>query len=186
MVGSFSKSGVATAALFDSEVKDEEITNMLSLTSPNATRWLGLHRQARRNRELQPNLSMALCGDSTGLEEEDDAMSEASEGNANSVSSGSSRSGQEEREEKEEEGSSDDERVASNVSKDKAFPLKHRLLNNSQFNLNNQWETVLATPAETSAVLQSHDGTRLDEAHLILVAAVEQAEATRLQVVLYL
>mmetsp|Transcript_6900 Transcript_6900/g.22669 ORF Transcript_6900/g.22669 Transcript_6900/m.22669 type:complete len:246 (-) Transcript_6900:100-837(-) len=48
---------------------------------------------------------------------------------------------------------------------------------------NAQFESVLASPAEVSAILQSHDGTRLDEAHLLMMALVQQMEAPRLQVV---
>jgi len=40
MVGSFSKSGVATTALFDSQKSDTGWHKVLSLASPNATRWL--------------------------------------------------------------------------------------------------------------------------------------------------
>ena len=52
MVGSFSKSGVATAALMDAQREDYSWDKVLGLASPNATRWLGLHRQCQRNREL--------------------------------------------------------------------------------------------------------------------------------------
>jgi len=69
MVGSFSKSGVATTALFDSQKSDTDWHKVLSLASPNATRWLGLHRQAMRNRMLQPNIAEALCGDKAGKED---------------------------------------------------------------------------------------------------------------------
>mgnify|MGYP001184436558 FL=1 len=69
MVGSFSKSGVATTALFDSQKSDTGWHKVLSLASPNATRWLGLHRQAMRNRMLQPNIAEALCGDKAGKED---------------------------------------------------------------------------------------------------------------------
>ena len=69
MVGSFSKSGVATTALFDSQKADTGWHKVLSLASPNATRWFGLHRQAMRNRMLQPNIAEALCGDKAGKED---------------------------------------------------------------------------------------------------------------------
>ena len=45
------------------------MAQVLSLASPNATRWLGLHRQAMRNRMLQPNIAEALCGDKAGKED---------------------------------------------------------------------------------------------------------------------
>lgn len=176
MVGSFSKSGVATAALIDAQQKDEDWNKVLSLASPNATRWLGLHRQAMRNRELQPNIATALCGDAKGKEDELD-----DEGEADSLSeSGSSCSGDEN-----EKGavSDDDDLVESQVRKGMPFPLRHRLLTNDEFSLNRQLESVLTSPAEVSALMQSHDGCRLEEAHLHLLTLTLQMAAPRLQVV---
>ena len=160
MVGAFSKSGVATAALMESQRVDENWTKMVGLASPNATRWLGLSRQAKRNRELQPNIATALCGDTAGKEDE-------LEGDENN----------------QDECDSDDDLIESNVRKDKDFPLRHRLLTNDEFNINRQWESVLESPAEVSALLQSHDGTRLEEAHMLVVTLGQSMEAPRLQVV---
>eukprot|EP00966_Prymnesium_polylepis_P047878 1108793-Prymnesium_polylepis.1 len=160
MVGSFSRSGVATAALMDAQREDDNWDHVLSLASPNVTRWLGLVKQATRNRELQPSIAVALCGDATGKEEESDSEAGSLSG------SGSSRSGGEE---DKGEVSSDDDLIESKVRANKGFPLNHRLLTNDEFNLNNQWESVLAGPAEVSGQLQSHDGTRLEEAHLLMM-----------------
>ena len=61
--------------------------------------------------------------------------------------------------------SEDDDLVESQIRKGAPFPLRHRLLTNDEFSLNSQLESVLTSPAEVSALLQSHDGCRLDEAH---------------------
>ncbi|KAL1499273.1 hypothetical protein AB1Y20_011483 [Prymnesium parvum] len=50
---------------------------MLSLAAPNATRWLGLHKQAMRNRELRPNICEALCGKAAGVDDESEAAGSA-------------------------------------------------------------------------------------------------------------
>ena len=54
MVGSFSKSGVVQCELFDSQRMDEDWGKVLTLASPNATRWLGLHRQAQSRAAALP------------------------------------------------------------------------------------------------------------------------------------
>jgi len=175
MVGAFSKSSVAQAGLVESQQNDDEWDKSWSLSAPNHTRWLGLHRQATKNRNLQPNISEALCGDPAG---KDDHLDD--EVDAGDLSeSGSGRSGTE----SEKAVSSDDELVESQVRSGKDYPLEHRLLTKDEFDLNAQFESVLASPAETSAILQVHDGTRLEEAYDCLQVIVEQAEAPRVQVV---
>ena len=90
MVASFGRSGVATAALITSQLQDEGVSVLMSLDKPNHTRWLGLYRQSRGLRLLQPNLGESLCGDKEGVEEEtDDSGGELSD------DSGSGRSGSE-------------------------------------------------------------------------------------------
>ena len=179
MVGSFSKSGVATADLMDSQREDVDWDKCVSLSSPNATRWLGLVRQATRNRELQPNIAKALCGDEAGKDDPDEAMDAV-----DSLSdSGSSRSGGSERPIEKEPYSSDDDVVEAKVRKDAAHPLSHRLLTNQEFNLNRQWESVLSHPAEVSGLLQSHDGTRLEEAQLFMLTLSQVMELPRIQLV---
>ena len=178
MVGSFSKSGVAQCELFDSQRMDEDWGKVLTLASPNATRWLGLHRQAQRNRELQPYLSKALCGTEEGKEDsdEDDLLPppDLSE-------SGSAMSDEEEQEQ--DSDSSDDDVIESAVRTDKEHPLKHRLLSLDEFKVNAQFESVLSHAAEVSALLQSHDGTRLEEAQLFMLTLAQVMEAPRIQVV---
>ena len=176
MVGSFSRSGVATAALMDAQREDDSWDKVVTLSSPNATRWLGLHRQAMRNRELQPNISKALCGDETGKEDPEDVE------HADILSaSGSSRSGSEVPSAN--EASSDEDVIEARVRANKEFPLSHRLLTNAEFTLNRQWESMLAHPAEVSALLQSHDGTRLEEAHLFMMSLAQVMELPRVQLV---
>ena len=182
MVGSFSKSGVATAALMDAQRDDDTWDRMVTVASPNTTRWLGLHKQSMRNRELQPNINTALCGDEKGKEDEDE-----DEDLADEVSdSGSDGSGDEELwapPPRVEEGSDDDDLVESNVRANKAFPLAHRLLTQTEFIHNAQFESCLVSPAEVSAMLQSHDGCRLEEAQLFMLTLVQQMEAPRMHVV---
>ena len=186
MVGSFSKSGVATAALMDAQREEDGWDRMLSIAAPNTTRWLGLHRQAMRNRELQPNIAMSLCGDSAGKEDQDeeedkdeDVLSE----------SGSEGSGDEElwappdKRHLQQAVSDDEDLIESNVRAGKDFPLAHRLLTQTEFMQNAQFESVLTSPAEVSAMLQSHDGCRLEEAQLFMLTLTQQMEAPRLQLV---
>ena len=47
--------------------------------------------------------------------------------------------------------------------------------------MNDQRDSVLASPAEAAVTLQSWDGVRLDEAHLLMNALMLEAEAPRLQ-----
>ena len=177
MVGCFSRSGVATSALMDAQREDHSWDKVLGLASPNVTRWLGLHRQSQRNRELQPNICKALCGVEIGVEDEMDPEVDI-EGLSDS---GSSRSGNSE--EEEDKGDIDDDAVEAAVRANKEFPLMHRLLTNDDFSLNCQYESVLASPAEVSALLQSHDGTRLEEAHTFMATLAQTMETPRLQVV---
>ena len=177
MVGSFSKSGVAQSELFDSQRADEDWGKVLSLSSPNATRWLGLHRQAQRNRELQPHLCKALCGTEDGKEDSDDdeiPVPDLSD-------SGSGMSDEDEQDK--DSDSSDDDVIESSVRADKEHPLKHRLLSQDDFKVNAQFESVLSHAAEVSALLQSHDGTRLEEAQLFMITLAQVMEAPRIQVV---
>ena len=186
MVGSFSKSGVATAALVEAQIEDDGWDRVLTLASPNVTRWLGLHRQAMRNRELQPNICTALCGDEKGKDSDDEDEDAGAEGLS---SSGSEGSGDEDLpralavNNNESDESDDGDRIEANVRANKAFPLAHRLLTQSEFTHNAQFESCLVSPAEVSGLLQSHDGLGLEEAQLLMITLAQQTEAPRMQVV---
>ena len=79
--------------------------------------------------------------------------------------------------------SSDEDLIESNVRTDSAFPLRHRLLTNEQFHMNRHWESVLTPAAEVSALLQTHDGVSLEEAHMFMDALFKAMSAPRLQIV---
>ena len=79
--------------------------------------------------------------------------------------------------------SSDEDLIESNVRTDSAFPLRHRLLTNEQFHMNRHWESVLTPAAEVSALLQTHDGVSLEEAHMFMAALFKAMSAPRLPIV---
>lgn len=194
MASSFSRSGVATAALFESQSKDVTLARRKPLTvaTPNATRWLGLYHQARRIRELQPNICQALCGKEVGVNDSDDMSSDdeavgAADGEGSDSSDGTEAGFGSQISDNE---SSDD--ASQDLSQEEAaeadhakgtFPLRKRLLKNSEFKQNSQWESCLVSAAEVSAALQAQDGLSLEKAYLLMHTLRRQMEAPRLQMV---
>ena len=194
MVSSFSRSGVANADFFESQRDGGE--KELALASPNHTRWLGMLKQAERNRLKQPHINVALCGNRAGEASDDDASQSLDdsedEDELSSQGAGSNCSGDED---EELSADSDDdrlERAARNCNDDrleraarncKAYPLKHRLLSKAEFKINAQVESVLSHPGETSALLQTHAGIGLDDAYLMVSLLKQLNDAPRLAVV---
>ena len=137
MVSCFSRSGVANADFFESQAAAGEALH--SLAAPNHTRWLGMLKQAERNRQKQPHICVALCGKRNDEEsEEEDSDQDMAEDDDNdelsSQGAGSGRSGDEE----EVEPSSDDDRVERAVRRGTSYPLQHRLLSKEEFKINAQ------------------------------------------------
>lgn len=196
MASSFSRSGVATAALFESQSRDVTLARRKPLTvaTPNATRWLGLYHQARRVRELQPHICQALCGKEGGVNDSDDSSSDDEAVGAPAYGEGSDSS--DDPELGFDSQLSDDE-SSDNMSHDVLqqeagvggdadqgpFPLRNRLLKHSEFKQNTQWESCLVSAAEVSAALQAQDGLSLEKAYLLMHTLRHQMEAPRLQVV---
>lgn len=183
MVNIFSRSGVANSDLFQSQRVDDALCGrkIRSLAVPNATRWLGLHKQAVRNRELRPNICVALCGNAVGLDEEGEMIDNRT--SADSLASSEAELSSERSDDESEGEDAADEGGSATPRGNGQYPNRHRLLTNYDFDMNSQWESCLATPADVSAILQTHDKVRLDCAYLLMHTLLAQLEAPRLQVV---
>lgn len=188
MVSTFSRSGVATASFYDAQDKDSSLKGKrYSLAAPNATRWLGLYKQARRNRELQPHIAEALCGNSHGIDVDDEEVyTESSRQGAPGASDSSDDEVFNNDESEETSKSSSDEDMQTDAGDDSMNTkrrFRSRLLTNDDFRDNSQWESCLAPLADVSALLQGHDNIRLEQGFLFLMTLLNQFESNRLQLV---
>lgn len=76
---SFNRSVIANKALQDAQLASHEDSpsqhhQLLTTKTMNKTRWLGLWEMARRNRQIGPEIRLALTGDVNGLCDEDPAQ----------------------------------------------------------------------------------------------------------------
>ena len=173
----FSRSAVANADFFKSQEQAGE--RKKNVECPNQTRWLGLLRQAESNRQKEPHINMALCGDKHGRQDLSDDESDPGEVE---MEGGSGCSGEDS--EVEVSADSDDDRVeAAERCANKQYPLAHRLLTKEEFSLNAYWESCLSFAGETSALLQTHKGVGLDDAYLLMYTLKSMNDKSKMQVV---
>uniref|UniRef100_A0A7S0QAH5 Uncharacterized protein n=1 Tax=Coccolithus braarudii TaxID=221442 RepID=A0A7S0QAH5_9EUKA len=137
-------------------------------------------KQAERNRQKQPHINVALCGKQEGIVDSDD--DDDDDENVSELGSEGARSGRS-GDSEEAEADSDDDRVERAVRSGGSYPLAHRLMSADEFKLNNQWESMLSHPGETSALLQTHKGVDLDDGFLMMRILKEMADAPRVHVI---
>lgn len=130
---------------------DEDLKEHQTLTTKvkNATRWLGLWAMSNRNRRLGPDIRKALTGDKDGWCSEVRAIA-APRPPAKQVVDGESSDNSD----SDNESSSADDIEEGARAANKKYPLAHRCMAKSDFELSDIGESILDRAREVTLLMQ--------------------------------